>query len=184
MKHLKELAVLTILAVVALIFEGCCDGGCCYEDCDEKVWGLRPTYSNDINDIVKMEDPRALTRPGKIYTYRNYLLVNEVQKGFHIIDNSDPRNPIQEKFLSIAGSNDVAIQNGYIYADQFENLIVVSLDSLLDIVGRNRILSAFENYGYYDAAPDEFDVYYECPDPSLGVVIGWEADSVEYACYR
>lgn len=180
--HRKFLLVLTA-GILLILLENCCYDGCC--DCGPyKEWGYKPVYSNDLNDIVKLEDPKPLKNPGKIYSYKNYLLVNEVQQGLHIIDNTDPTNPIQTHFLTIAGSNDVAIKNDIIYADQFNNLIVVSLDSIAGIIEKKRLPEVFENYAYYDVSPEEEGVYYECPDPSLGVVVNWVADSVEYPCYK
>jgi hypothetical protein len=147
------------------------------------VWGLRAEYSNDLDDIVQLEEPRSIKNPGKIYSYQDYLLVSEVQKGLHIIDNSDPRNPIPIYFLKIAGSNDIAIRNDVIYTDQFDNLISISLDSFAEELQKKRLLNAFENYSYYDIAPDSLGAYYECPDPTLGVVVNWVADSIDYPCY-
>ncbi len=154
---------------------------CCYEP--KKEWGYKPIYSTDPDDIIRLEDPQALKNPGKIYSFRNYLLVNEVNRGFHIIDNSDPGSPVQTQFLRIEGSNDVAIRNGVIYADQFQNLVIVRLDSLTEVIEKKFLPNVLENYGYYDIGPDIPDVYYECPDPYSGVVVDWYADSVEYPCY-
>ncbi|MEO9474205.1 MAG: hypothetical protein ABJG41_01680 [Cyclobacteriaceae bacterium] len=185
MKTAYQRILLLLLAGILLItLENCCYYDCC--DCDYNVreWGLKPEYSTDLNDIVKLEDARPLRNPAKIYSYKHYILVNEPQQGMHIIDNSDPRNPEPIQFLKIAGSNDVAIKNDVIYADQFDNLIIIALDSLTDVMEKKLLPDVFENYGYYDVVPEEKDVYYECPDPSYGVVVNWVADSVDYPCYN
>lgn len=170
-----------------LFLENCCPvGEDCYEDCcfsEYKEWGYKAVYSNELNDIVSLEAPRTVSSPGKIYLYKDYLLVNEVQRGMHIIDNTDPRQPKNIHFLRIEGSNDVAIKNDVLYADQFNNLITVNLDSLTNELEKNRLENVFENYAYYDARPDSTGVYYECPDPYFGVVVDWVQDSVSYPCY-
>jgi len=185
---LKKFILIPVLAVGILTLENCCYYGedCCYDDCytyDYKEWGYKAVYSNDLNDIVSLEPPRPLRSLGKIYVYNNLLLVNEVQKGVHIFDNTDPTNPISLNFLKIIGCNDMAMRNGVLYTDQFNHLITIRLDSLADELEKNRLLDVFQNYAYYDARPDSVDVYYECPDPSLGVVVEWVQDSVEHPCY-
>ncbi len=183
-QRFKKLVLLPLIGLAILTLENCCyDEDCCYDCYPETVWGLRPVYSNALDDIVSLEPPRVISNPSKIYLYKNYLLVNEAQKGVHIIDNSDPRNPIPLNFLQIIGNNDVAVKNGVLYADQFENLVTIHLDSLENQLSKNRIVDVFENFGFYDVMPDEPDVYYECPDPSQGVVVDWVSDSVDYPCY-
>lgn len=182
----KRILLIPLSAILLISLENCCyDEDCCY-DCNGRYieWGFKPEYSNDLNDIVKLEDSRPLQYPGKIYSYKNYLLVNEIQEGLHIFDNTDPRNPVPINFLKIAGSNDVAIKNDVIYADQFNNLVIVSLDSLAGIVEKKLLSEAFQNYANYNVTPPDDGVYYECPDASLGVVVNWVADSVEYPCYN
>lgn len=182
---LKKFLLIPAIGLGLLTLENCCyDDDCCYDCEPDTQWGYRPIYSNILNDIISLEEPRALTNPGKIYLYKNYLLINEVQKGVHIIDNSNPQNPVTINFLKIIGNNDVAVKNGVLYADQFDNLVTVHLDSLATNFAKNRLTEVFENFNYYDIAPDEKDVFYECPDPSLGAVVEWVADSVEYPCYN
>ena len=38
----------------------------------------------------RMSDPIEISIPGKIFFKDDYLFVNEVGKGIHVIDNSDP----------------------------------------------------------------------------------------------
>ena len=187
MRRFKFKIILLIICGGGLLtLENCCYDGCCFdEDCSSyKKWGYKPVYSNDLDDIVVLEEPRPLQDVGKIYSYQNLLLVNERQKGLHVIDNSDPTQPNKLHFLKIAGSNDVAIKNGYLYADQFDNLIVVSIDELANIIDKKMMEDAFENYADYNLTPDEYDVYYECPDPGRGVVVSWVQDSVKNPCYH
>ena len=182
--RLKSYLLLPLIGLAILTLENCCyEDDCCLGCYPETVWGVRPVYSNALDDIVSLEPPRAISNPSKIYLYKNFLLVNEAQKGVHIIDNRDPRNPIPLNFLQIIGNNDVAVKNGVLYADQFENLVTVHLDSLENQLAKNRIADVFENFGFYDVMPDEPDVYYECPDLSHGVVVDWVPDSVDYPCY-
>lgn len=181
---LKKFFLIPAIGLAILTLENCCYDGddCCYECYSHKEWGYKAVYSNDLNDIVSLEAPRALRSPGKIYVYNNLLLINEVQKGLHIYDNTDPANPTALNFLKITGCNDMAMRNGVLYTDQFSNLITIRLDSLQSELEKSRLSDVFSAY-YYDVAPDTVDVYYECPNLSLGVVVDWVQDSVEYPCY-
>ena len=182
---LKKFILIPAIGVGILTLENCCyDEDCCYDCGPYREWGYRPVYSNLLDDIVSLEEPHMVSSPSKIYLYKHYLLVNEAQKGVHIIDNTDPRNPTPINFLSIIGNNDIAIKNGVLYADQFENLITIQLDSLETKLAKDRLTEVFENFSYYDVSPDKSDVYYECPTPSLGVVVDWVADSIDYPCYK
>lgn len=183
----KKFILIPAIGMGILTLEHCCyDEDCCYEDdCGPyREWGYRPVYSNLLDDIISLEEPRIVSNPSKIYIYKNYLLVNEAQRGVHIIDNTDPRNPTPINFLKIVGNNDVAIKNGVLYADQFDNLVTIHLDSLETKFAKYRLTEVFQNFNYYDVSPDEPDVYYECPNPLLGVVVEWVADSVDYPCYN
>ena len=186
LSHVKKLLLVPLMGIGLLTLEHCCyDEDCCYDDCGPYTeWGFRPVYSNSLTDIVALEKPRTINTPSKIYLYKHYLLVNEAQKGVHIIDNRDPGNPVPLNFLKIIGNNDVAIKNGVLYADQFENLITIRLDSLTTNLTPQRLSDVFENVNYYDISPDQRDVFYECPNPSLGAVVKWLPDSVDYPCYK
>jgi len=56
-----------------------------------------PTYDhlNSIRAIAEVRGPQTLTEPRKIVTFNQYLLINEGNEGFHIIDNSNPANPLK-----------------------------------------------------------------------------------------
>src|SRR5690606_19554463 len=59
---------------------------------------------------------KPLENPGKIYLYGDYLLINEPQKGIHIIDNSNPSSPQPVHFINIPGNVDLAINTNSSYA--------------------------------------------------------------------
>ena len=49
-------------------------------------------------DIVA---PVPIIESGKIYAYNNLVLVNDIDKGIHIIDNSNPAAPVKIAFIKI-----------------------------------------------------------------------------------
>src|SRR5690606_36232817 len=50
---------------------------------------------------IVTEAARTMERPGKLYVKENYLFINELKKGIHIIDNSNPSNPTAIAFVNI-----------------------------------------------------------------------------------
>ncbi len=105
--------------------------GCLQDDCEatRTFVQFEPIYQTEaqIRQKVTTELPRALKNPGKIYVYGDYLLVNEYNEGIHIINNKDPRNPINLSFINIPGNVDMAVYNNILYADRFIDLIVLDI---------------------------------------------------------
>lgn len=101
--------------------------------------------------------PQDLKEPGKIYSYNQYLLIGEVKKGIHVIDNSDPRSPKPVSFIHIPGVLDFAVKDNVLYADSYMDLVALDLSDPQQVkeVGRRaRMFSRGMWEGrtwYYDA---------------------------------
>ena len=52
----------------------------------------------------------------------------EKYKGVHLIDNSDPSNPVRKGFLRVPGCQNVAVGNGTLYVDNAVDLVGVRID--------------------------------------------------------
>ena len=81
----------------------------------------------EIRRDLKTEAPRPLEHPGKIYVKDNYLFINEVKEGLHIIDNSDPANPRPVAFVRIPGNGDLAVRGNILYADSYSDLVALDI---------------------------------------------------------
>lgn len=161
----------------------------CYSDYenDSKVWGYKPVYTNDLQEVFNVLPQQPLRRPGKIYVYQNKLFINEKNSGIHVYDNINPESPQYLYFVSIYGNNDISIKNGILYADQGPNLLTLDLNSInADSLRVSKQDGIFHTYGYSEALPPAEDVYYQCPDFDLGFVKSWELDSIyyRYACHN
>lgn len=96
---------------------------------------------NALENSIKLVDPQTINEFGKIYRYQNLLFINERFEGVHVIDNTDPSNPVNIGFITIPGNVDIAIKNDFIYADNAVDLIVISYDQAgqkVQVVDRNR----------------------------------------------
>src|SRR5688500_16029971 len=97
--HMKT--ILSIFSVLVLTWS--------FQSCQDKCTGEKtyikytPVYISydELRASVASESPRLLINPGKIYVYGQYLFVNEIDKGIHVINNSDPSNPANIAFINI-----------------------------------------------------------------------------------
>jgi len=144
---------------------------------------MRPVYASALDFELKQETRDSIYNVGKIFVYGDYLLVNDITDGIHVIDNSDPSNPTKLYFINIPGNTDLSVKDNLIYADNSVDLVVLQIDESGYIL-KHRIKNVFleEGIGEY---PQENDVYFECPDPELGEVIGWRATLIDSPqCYK
>lgn len=124
----------------------------------------------ELRSPLNISTDRGLLATGKIYTYQNYLLVNEPNKGIHLYDNSDTSNPVHIAFLHVPGNLDIAVRDGFLYADSFIDLVVIDINDINNISIVHRQESIFP-YDRYQALADEKQNYYFSWDESKGVVI-------------
>jgi hypothetical protein len=99
-----------------------------------------------LENSVEMQEPAKLVKPGKIYIKDNYIYINEKYRGVHIINNSDPSNPVKEGFLRIPGCIDIAMKENILYADNAVDLIAFDLSGPSAIAVTKRITSVFPEH--------------------------------------
>jgi hypothetical protein len=155
------------------------EGGWGYPEGD--VEGYRPVYAEDFNTEISYREKSPLINPGKIYSYKNFLLIVDRGYGIHVYDNSNRENPEQIGMLRIAGNQDIAMKGNFIFADQFGDLVVIDVTDIKspNVVVRHEKVSAQRLL-----PPSGF--YYECVDPAKEhMLIGWELDIINQPkCYR
>lgn len=78
---------------------------------------------------VSVTTPKIMANSGKIYIFKDYLLINEPNEGIHIFDNSNPEKPRGLNFISIPGNVDLAVNDNMLYADSYVDLIVVDISN-------------------------------------------------------
>jgi hypothetical protein len=145
---------------------------CLPQEDDLVVMGLKPVYTNGDWKAITSMSPQPLQNLGKFYYKDEMIFVSETRQGIHIIDNTNPENPQNVKFIAIPGVLDIAIKNNILYADNFTDLVALNIADLENIEVVNRVENLYpEHQNYY---PANFEGYFECVDPEKGVVIGWE----------
>jgi hypothetical protein len=144
-----------------------------------QVQGYRPIYASSDDNTISFTTARSVERPGKIYIYGNYLLINEKEKGIHLFNNADPSAPEPLGFLKVRGNVDMALKGTTLYVDHMGSLVALNISDFNDIKELSRIKTWSNNL------PPERGRYFECVDTERGEVIGWELVTLNNPkCYR
>ncbi|MBO0935794.1 hypothetical protein J2I47_04460 [Fibrella sp. HMF5335] len=148
----------------------------------DRSTGYRAVYiSNDDLRNVVVQAPQPLVNPGKIYIKDGYLFVNDQQRGIHIIDNRNPAKPIELGFLRIPGNSELAVKDSTLYANNGPDLVAVNISK----PGNVRVVKRISNVFAISNYPDARQVWFDCPDPAKGYVVGWERTTLTNPqCYR
>jgi hypothetical protein len=144
---------ISLVLVLATIFMGCTkkygdDGECSYKSISYKE--LRANYP-------KISKAKEIKKAGKIYNYKDgdIILINEKNLGIHIIDNTDRMHPKAKSFIELPGNIDIAVKDGYLYADSFTDLVVIDIRDLDDIKIVKRKEDTFTYDRYQAMGSDE-----------------------------
>ena len=122
--------------------------------CKDKVesttfYHAKTSYLVSIENIRAInavaEAPRKIKIPGKIYLYEDYLFINEVNEGIHIVDNKNPSSPVFLSFINIPGNVDLSINNNILYADSYVDLLAFDISNPRAIKQTKRLKDVFDN---------------------------------------
>jgi hypothetical protein len=158
----------------------------------QKVMGYIPIYSNDPNLLkIYSEGPLPINRAGKIYVKGNLIFQNDIGYGIHVFDKTIPSVAKRIGFIHLPGNMEISIKGDLLYANSFDDLVILDITDWRTIKEKQRVKHAFMkgneahlNASYLMIPPPEKGVYYECIVPSKGMVIGWKKDSINYSgCY-
>jgi hypothetical protein len=135
--------------------------------------GYAPVYAltADVTQ-VSFEAARNTGQAVKIYAFGNYIFQNDVNKGIHIINNSDKKHPLKIGFIKLPYSTEIAVKGSFLYANNFRDLVVFDISDVNKPMLVKRIPNVFPmvNQEY----PPQQNTAFECPDPNKGVVVSWE----------
>ncbi|MDY7395345.1 hypothetical protein UMM65_08835 [Aureibaculum sp. 2210JD6-5] len=127
-----------------------------------------------LRKSVIITAPAPIVESGKIYAYKNLVLVNDIDKGIHIIDNSDPKNPFKIAFISIIANKDMEVKGDYLYADSLMDLLVFDISDLSNITEVTRLTDVFPSY---IPIPFMEDLYIEYGNRNYNnneLIVGWD----------
>ena len=99
----------------------------------------------DFRASVKITEPIEIKQSGKIYTYLNYIFINDVNEGVLVVDNSN-YNPIKKNFIKIPGNTDIAVKDNMLYANSGRDLVTFDISDINNIKVLTRLEDVFEDY--------------------------------------
>ncbi|MBK9291657.1 MAG: hypothetical protein IPM52_08540 [Bacteroidetes bacterium] len=127
---------------------------------------------DDLRNSIAWQGAREFERPGKIYIYGSTIMIVDLYKGIHLIDNTDRTNPQKTGFILIPGVLDVAVRDSVIFADNAIDLVAINMRRLPQI----EVLDREEDVFPEPVAPDMM-WYWGFRKPEGTVVVGWNKKS-------
>ena len=119
-----------LFVLLSMVFNGCLKDTC-QNTTTYTQW--TPVYKTDaeMRETPQYQAARALKNPGKIYFYKQYMLINEEKEGIHVIDNSNVQAPQNKGFIRIVGNVDIAVKGDILYADSYTDLLAINIANVL-----------------------------------------------------
>lgn len=142
--------------------------------CEEYKQAASPVYMSygALRAAFDIEAARPPDRIGRLYLYEDLVLLNEVNEGIHIIDNSDPTAPVNKAFIRLPGNTEIAVRSNYLYADSYVDLVTLDIADPENIVliGREQDIFPFDEY---QNIPQNITFGRTGVDRDLGVVVSY-----------
>lgn len=155
-----------LLALLAVCAMGISLPSCVKDQCEGTVTYAiyEPVYVQPevFRQPIQAGPARQIENPGKIYVYQNYLFINELRKGIHLIDNSNPAQPQPISFIDIPGNVDMAVRGGMLYADNYVDIVAIDISNPVNPAYAGRSEAALPHHGFDEEKG--FIAYYEWQD--------------------
>ena len=121
---------LTLFSLFIIIFSSCIK-----DQCLHTYSYYVPVYktTDEVRANIKSNAPREMENTGKIYIYGRYIFLNEMDRGIHIIDNTNPASPKKIAFVDIPGNIDMAVKGNTLYADSYSDLVVLDISNPVEV---------------------------------------------------
>jgi hypothetical protein len=122
----RSLSLSMALVVLSVLLNGC------FKDVvTEKYTFYRPVYKTkaEVRANIKSALPQPVKQPGKLFIKGNYIFLNELEKGIHVIDYSNPTAPQNIGFIAIPGNIDLAVNGNYLYVDLYTDLVTLDISN-------------------------------------------------------
>ncbi|MEH0158650.1 hypothetical protein V6R21_31715 [Limibacter armeniacum] len=128
---------------------------------------------SDLEASIIASSPRAIQNPGKMYLLGDYVFLNERYEGIHVIDNSDPTNPLVKAFIQVPGCVDIAVKDKVLYADNAVDLVALDITLPVAVKETKRIYNVLPELYPPDANFIPWEYQKEQRQEGT-VIVGWE----------
>ncbi len=143
----------------------------------DNVLGYAPVYLQKTgDDTIKFLPPQPTIKGGKIYLKDDILYQVELYRGIHIINLSDPEHAEKIGFYEIFGCTQLTMQDNYMYVNSSNDFLVIDVS----IMTEPKVVKYDADYFLSSSflSPPRSG-YFECIDPSKGIVIDWKSVMLE-----
>lgn len=147
MKNGSVKILVAILFLLPVAFAACIKDSCKRQYTYTYYVAVYKT-KEEVRANIKSNPARAIEKPGKISILGNYIFLNEVEKGVHVIDNSNPSLPRNVAFIDIPGNMDIAVKGNILYADLYTDMVTIDISNPSNIKVKKIIENLFPNRGY------------------------------------
>ena len=127
-----------------------------------------------LRSSVKVTSPIPIIESGKIYVYNDLVLVNDIENGIHVIDNSNPENPKKIAFIKIEANKDMEVKGDYLYADSLMDLVIFDISDINNIREVTRLKDVFPSYVIMPFIEDMVVDYGDQMPNNNEIIVGWK----------
>lgn len=134
--------LLVLLPLTFVIFQSCTKDFGSVEVSYKKATAVYGDIET-IRSIPLMEGAKPITNAGKIFVAENLLLIGEEGDGIHIVDNTDPKNPINLSFMNIPGNREFYVAGNILYAESHYDMLKIDISNKSQPRIISRVADAF-----------------------------------------
>ena len=156
---MKKIFSFTFAFFIIISFNSCMKDTCGHTY--SYTW-FEPLYKTtaEVRANIKNNPARDIKAPGKLFIIGDYIFLNEINKGVHIINNSDPAAPVNIGFIDIPGNIDIAVKGNTMYADLYTDLVALDISNPLNVV-KSKIVNNVFPHRYYGFNADSSRIIYD-----------------------
>ena len=156
---MKTLFTSSLVLLIVISFNSCVKDTCGHTY--SYTW-FEPLYKTtaEVRANIKNSAAREIKAPGKLYIIGNYIFLNEINKGVHVINNTNPAAPVNTGFIEIPGNIDIAVKGNIMYADLYTDLLALDISNPLQVVKAKIVDNVFP-HRYYGFAADSSKIIYD-----------------------
>lgn len=138
------------LRIAPLLLAATLLSSCLKDQVTQRYTFYRPEYRTkaEVRSEARSSTPVTVSNPGKLFLMGNFVFLNEVDKGIHVIDFSQPAAPKNIAFIKIPGCVDMAVRGNYLYADCYTDLVTMDITNPRQVVVKRFIEGVFPHRRY------------------------------------
>jgi hypothetical protein len=156
---MKKLFSFALSVFIVVGFNSCVKDTCGHTY--SYTW-FEPLYktTEQVRANIKTNPAKEIKAPGKLFIIGDYIFLNEINKGVHIINNSNPAAPVNIGFIDIPGNIDIAVKGNTMYADLYTDLVALDISNPLNVV-KSKIVNHVFPDRYYGFNADSSKIIYD-----------------------